>query len=379
LKADGKAGNSLAKRLAIFLPGLYGGGAERVILNLASGFAGKGHNVDLVVAQAEGPYLREVPAAVRVVALNHRRLQVRRTLASLPALVRYLRRERPDAMISGLHANIIALWARRITGIPERVIISEHSTFSHQNRLLPAWYGRVMCRLVCWFYPWADGIVAVSKGVANDLEQTARIPRDLIRVIYNPIVTPELRKKANDPLEHPWFKSGEPPVILGVGRLELAKDFATLIQAFARVRETFSARLLILGEGNERLALEALVRRLSLEQDVSLPGFVPNPYPFIAKASLFVLSSRWEGLPTVLVEALYCGTPVVSTDCPSGPREILRDGQYGKLVPVGNVAALAQSIEAILDDEGDRPPRESVQPFEIETVVQKYIRILLEG
>jgi glycosyltransferase involved in cell wall biosynthesis len=371
--------NPLARRLAIFLPGLYGGGAERVILNLASGFAREGHFVDLVLAQAEGPYLAEVPGTVRVVALNHRRLRILRTLASLPALVLYLKQERPDAMISALHANIVALWARRLAGFPKRVLISEHSTFSLQNQQLPRWYRKLMLRLVRRYYPLSDGIIAVSKGVADDLEQIARIPRGRIRVIYNPIVTPELRKKAQDPLEHPWFKPGEPPVILGVGRLELAKDFATLIQAFARVRETFSARLLILGEGNERLALEALVRRLNLERDVSLPGFVPNPYPFIAKASLFVLSSRWEGLPTVLVEALYCGTPVVSTDCPSGPREILRDGQYGKLVPVGNIAALAQSIEAILDDEGDRPPRESVQPFEIETVVQKYIRILLEG
>jgi glycosyltransferase involved in cell wall biosynthesis len=371
--------NSPRKHIAIFLPAIYGGGAERVMLNLVGGIAEQGYSVDLILAQATGPHLGWIPRSVRLIELNPLHFGPLRTLAGLLTLVRYLRQERPDALLSGLHANIVALWARRLAGFPKRVLISEHSTFSLQNQQLPRWYRKLMLRLVRRYYLWSDGIIAVSKGVADDLEQIARIPRDRIRVIYNPIVTPELRKKAQDPLEHPWFKSGEPPVILGVGRLELAKDFATLIQAFARVRETFSARLLILGEGNERLALEALVRRLSLEQDVSLPGFVPNPYPFIAKASLFVLSSRWEGLPTVLVEALYCGTPVVSTDCPSGPREILRDGQYGKLVPVGNVAALAQSIEAILDGEGDRPPRESVQPFEIETVVQKYIRILLEG
>jgi len=154
------------------------------------------------------------------------------------------------------------------------------------------------------------------------------------------------------------------------------KDFPTLIQAFAHVRRAYPARLLILGEGEERPALEALVRQLGLEQDVSLPGFAVNPYPYMARASLFVLSSRWEGLPGVLIEALYCGAPLVATDCPSGPREILRDGQYGQLVPVGDVTALAQAIETTLVSRTQGPPPESWQSFELEAVVNQYIRIL---
>jgi glycosyltransferase involved in cell wall biosynthesis len=347
-----------------------------VMLDLGEGLAKKGNQVDLVLAQAEGPYLAEIPASVRMVELSSRHRSALRTIATLPALVRYLRRKRPDVLLTGLHANIVALWARRIAGFPQKVVITEHNTFSQQNQLLPAWYGWLMAHLVRWFYPWADGIIAVSKGAADDLAQVAKIPRQRIQVIYNPIITPRLHAKIKENLEHSWFTPGGPPVILAIGRLSTQKDFGTLIQAFSRIRRTRPARLFILGEGEKRPELEALVRRLNLISDVSMPGFVSNPYPFIAKASLFVLSSRWEGLPTVLVEALYCATPIVSTDCPSGPREILRGGQYGCLVPVGDVASLAQAIEAILKSKGSCPPRESVQRFEVETAVNQYMSIL---
>jgi glycosyltransferase involved in cell wall biosynthesis len=369
----------LRKRLAIFLPALYGGGAERTMLSLASGLARRSYAVDLVLAQAEGPYLAEVPASVRVVELNARHLGAWRTLASLPALVRYLRHERPAALLSALHANIVALWARRIAGVPRQVVISEQNTFSLQNQQLPEWYSWLMLRLVACFYGWADGIAAVSNGVADDLARVARVPRERIEVIHNPIVTPELQAKAKVPLEHPWFEPGQPPVLLAVGRLTAQKDFPTLIKAFDRVRHAQLARLLILGEGEERPVLEDLVRLLGLEHDVSLPGFVANPYPYMAQASVFVLSSRWEGLPTVLVEALSCGTPVIATDCPSGPQEILRGGQYGQLVPVGDVPALSQAIEAALVGQTPHPPQESWRPFELEAVVDQYINVLLVG
>lgn len=347
------------------------------MLNLAAGLALHGYPIDLVLAQAEGPYMEQIPKSVRVVELNVRHRRSFRTLYSLPALLRYLRHERPHALLSGLNANFVALWARRITGIPQRLVISEHNTFSRQNEQLPGGYRRLMVQLVRYCYPWADGIVAVSKGVAEDLAQVSGIGRDRIHVIYNPIVTPELEAKTKDLLKHPWFDSSEPPVVLSVGRLTVQKDFGTLIEAFARLRQTRAARLLILGEGEERPMLEARVRKFALEKDVQFPGFVPNPYPYMAQAALFVLSSKWEGLPTVLVEALYCGAPVVSTDCPSGPSEILQDGRYGQLVEVGNVASLAQAMEKMLDNTTSAPARESWQPFELETVVDQYMRILL--
>ena len=361
-------------RLAIFVPTLSGGGAERVMCKLAGGIAARGHAVDLVLARAEGPYLAEVPESVRLVDL-----EASRVLASLPALVRYLRRERPEALLSVLHANIVALWARRLAGVPTPVVVSERNTLSYESQYASDLRMQLMPRLTRRFYPWADGIVAVSQGVADDLARVTGLPRERIQVIYNPIVTPELRAKAQAPLEHPWFAPDERPVIVAAGRLTAQKDFSTLIQAFARVRQTRPARLLILGEGQERPTLESLVRQLGLEQDVSLPGFVTNPYPYMAQASLFVLSSRWEGLPGVLIEALCCGTPVISTDCPSGPREILADGRYGQVVPVEDAAALARAIETSLEGEMPRPPRESWHPVEIETGVNQYISILCKS
>ena len=367
--------NDLSKRLAIFVPSMIGGGAERIALNLAGGMSENGYDVDLVLAQAEGPYLAEVPESVRVIDLK-----ASRTLTSLPGLVRYLRRERPQAMLSVLgHANLVALWARRLANVPTRVVVSVRNTLSGSAQRSPNLRKRMMLRLVRRYYPWADGIVTVSKGVADDLAQVAGIARDDIQVIYNPIVTPMLQKKARQPLDHPWFKNGQVPVVLSVGRLTATnqKDFPTLIEAFALVRSIRPARLLILGEGEQRAQLETMVKHLGLEQDISLPGFVANPYPYMAQASLFVLSSRWEGLPGVLIEALYCGAPLVATDCPSGPREILADGRHGHLVPVGDANEMARAIENSLDGEAIYPPRESWIPFELEAVVGQYLDILL--
>jgi glycosyltransferase involved in cell wall biosynthesis len=362
-----------ATRLAIFLPDLVVGGAQRSMLKLAGGMADRGHAVELVLSHARGPFLAEVPQRVRVIDLH-----ARRVLTSLPGLVRYLRRERPAAMLSALHANVVALWARRLSCVPTRLIVSERNTLtSESGHYASDLRMRLSPELIKRFYPWADAIVAVSKGVADDLSRATGIPSERIRVIYNPIVTPEFRRKAAAFLEHPWFGPGQPPVILTVGRLSEQKDFPILIRAFERVRRNRPARLLILGEGEERPALEAEVRQRGLEQDVSLPGFVPNPYPYMVRAGAFVLSSRWEGLPGVLIEALYCGAPLVATDCPSGPREILADGRYGQLVPVGDTGALAGAIEMALKGAAPRPPREAWNSFEQEAVVSEYIDTLL--
>ena len=335
----------IVPKIALFLPSLHGGGAERVMVNLARGFAERGLKVDLVLAKGEGPYLGEVPPNVHVVDLN-----ASRVLASLPGLVRYLRRERPEAMLSAMHhSNIIAVWAKLLACVPTRLAVSIHTTTSvslqsPQNRrsLLIPWLTR-------WFYLKTEAIVAVSKGVAEDFSRVSGIPFERIKVIYNPVVTPELIENAKEPVEHPWFATEQPPVILGVGRLTKAKDFPTLIRAFALVRQERPARLMILGEGEERFRLEALVKELGLEDDVALPGFVDNPYAYMARAAVFVLSSAWEGLPTVLIEAMACSCPVVSTDCPSGPAEILENGKCGPLVPVGNEAALKQAIIRVLE------------------------------
>jgi glycosyltransferase involved in cell wall biosynthesis len=234
-----------------------------------------------------------------------------------------------------------------------------------------------MPRLIRRFYPWADGVVSVAQGTADDLVRTAGLRPAHIEVVHNPIVTPELRAMADEPLDHPWFRPGQPPVVLAVGRFTPQKDFGTLIRASSRVLLAGGARLLILGDGPERAHLEALVSTLRLEGSVDLPGWVANPYPYMVRAGAFVLSSRWEGLPSVLIEALFCGAPVVATDCLSGPSEILEGGRYGLLVPVGDEDALAEGIAAALAGEVPPPPPESWHPYELETVVQRYLDVLV--
>lgn len=366
----------MPEHIAIFAPSLSGGGAQRVMVNLVGAFTKRGLKVDLVLAQAEGPYLSEVPEAIRVVDL-----EAARVVATLPGLVRYLRRERPAVLLSAMdHANVVVLWAKRLAGVPTRIVVTVHTTLSHSTRSAPNARGRWIPYFVRWFYPWADAIVAVSQGVADDLVQTAGLARDRIQVIHNPVVTLELLEKAKAPLDDDWFGPGEPPVILGVGRLTKAKDFPTLIRAFARVHNQCPARLMILGEGEDRPALEDLVRELDLEADVALPGFVDNPYAYMARAAVFVLSSAWEGFGNVLVEAMAVGTPVVSTDCPGGPAEIMDGGKYGSLVPVGDVAALAGAVSAALDKtyQTERLKRRA-EEFNLERITRQYMEVLGVG
>ncbi|MGI6285994.1 glycosyltransferase [Neomoorella humiferrea] len=355
--------------VALFLPSLRGGGAERVMVNLARGFAEHGLRVDLVLAKAEGPHLSQVPREVRIIDL-----EAKRVLASLPSLVSYLKRERPVALLSALdHANVIAIWARKIAGVQCRLVVSVHSTISLATDYATIARGRLMPRLIRMFYPWADAVVAVSRGVAEDLAKTTGLSLDRIQVIYNPVINPELLKRAREPLDHPWFMPGQPPVVLSVGRLTSAKDYPTLIRAFARVRKKRPARLLILGEGEERPKLETMVRELGLEQDVALPGFEVNPYKYMKRATVFVLSSMWEGLPTVLIEALALGIPVISTDCKNGPSEILEGGRWGRLVPVGKDLALSEAILEALEGYIKSSPKSSPSPEVLKRFVEKNV------
>jgi glycosyltransferase involved in cell wall biosynthesis len=366
--------NGHRRKLAIFTANLSGGGAERAMLKLAGGMVNHGYQVDLVLSRAEGHYLAEVPAAVRIVDLD-----AGRVLASLPRLIRYLRREQPSAMLTSLnYVNIVGLWARRLAGVETRLVVNEQNTLSLEAPHSVRRRHRLVPRLVKHFYPWADEVVAVSQGTADDLARAVGLPSHRIQVVHNPIVTPELREMAAAPLDHPWFKPGQPPVLLAVGRLSPQKDFGTLIRAVSRVRLERPVRLLILGEGNERARLESLVGDLSLGDTIDLPGWVMNPYPYMVRAAAFVLSSRWEGLPSVLIEALFCGAPVVATDCPSGPMEILDGGRHGLLAPVGDVDALAKGIQSALDGNVPRPTPASWRPYEQETVVLRYLEVLTD-
>jgi glycosyltransferase involved in cell wall biosynthesis len=360
--------------ISFFLPNLDGGGAERAMLHLAAGMAKRGIKTDLILAKAEGEYLEKVPPEVRLINLNSRSPVIFWKTLNLR---RYLQQEQPTFLLSALDILSAATWAKRLAGTPTKVIMCVQTNLSQQFKNDSGIMSKIRPYLVKQWYPFADGIIAASQGVAEDVSQISGIPVKNIDVIYNPVVMPELFDKAKEPINHPWFASGEPPVILGVGRLVPQKDFPTLIKAFAIVKQQISAKLMILGEGEKRLQLEALVRELGLENDVDMPGFKDNPYTYMAKAKLFVLSSAWEGFGNVVAEAMAVGTPVVSTDCPSGPAEILENGKYGKLVSVGDVNALANAIlEALKNPTNSQLLQERALDFTVDNVVDQYLKVL---
>jgi glycosyltransferase involved in cell wall biosynthesis len=359
-------------RIAFFLPSVRGGGAQRVIVNLLQGLSERRVPADLVLTAAEGVFLDQLPPAVRVIDLRARRL-----IRSLGPLASYLRRERPRYLVSSMsHANLIALWAARLARRRTPVMVTVHNTMSQSTPAAGGVAGRLSSRMLRTFYPWARTVVAVSRGAADDLVRTTGLPPEKVEVIYNPVITPELLALAREAPDHPWFGPGEPPVVLGVGRLTRQKDFPTLIRAFAVVRRRRPARLIILGQGEDRSALEGLLEELGVTADVALPGFRENAMAYMSRSALFVLSSAWEGLPTVLIEALAAGTRVVSTDCPSGPREILGDGVLGQLVPVGDVPAMADAIGDALDQPARPVPEGALRRFTRDAAVDHYLQLM---
>lgn len=359
-------------KIALFIPSLHGGGAERVIVSLANGLARRGIPVDLVLVKDAGVYRSQVDPKVRVVDLKGKR-----TVTSLFALARYLRREQPRAMLSAMnYVNVIAVWARVLSRSTTRLVLSEHANLSQALADTSTLLSKVLPWLMTVSYRKADAIVAVSDGVADDLAATLGYPRNAVVTRHNPIETDELAIKSQAVLDHPWFSNDEPPVVIAVGRLSKEKDFPTLIQAFNLLRSTTRARLVILGEGGERPLLETLRQNSPYSADILLAGFQENPYNWMRHAAVFVLSSRWEGFGNVLVEAMACGTPVISTACPSGPEEILEQGLWGRLVPVGDAHALANAITQTLADTSPPAVQNRAEAFGVSHAVDAYLKVL---
>lgn len=379
------------KKVAFLLHNLEGGGIQRVVLNLLKEIVKYDNiSIDLVVASAKGSYLGQVPNEVRIVDLGTSiNFRTKSLIRLIPAIANYLRQENPDILLSHLpYINGLAIIAKLLTQIPVKLILIEHTFLYHKAielesspakikqqkwQLLPT----LMPVIMRWFYPLADKVVTVSEGMARELEQDLKLKSNSVQVIYNPVIDDSLHIKFNSPVEHPWFQPNQPPVLIAVGRLAAQKDYVTLLRAFAQFRQRYSARLLILGEGELRSHLESLVSELRLENDVSLPGFVRNPYAYMRLASALVLSSVWEGLPTVLIEAMACGCQIISTNCPHGPDEILAQGKYGWLVPVQDVTALAAAMQQAL--EFPKNPEElsdRAQQFRIEQAVSAYLDLI---
>lgn len=334
----GRSGS--ATSVALFLPDLSGGGAERVTLSIADGLLGRGLDVRLVVGSSRGPLGSDLPRGLPVTDLR-----APRTLLAGLRLYLLLTRVRPSVVIGAMaHANVIVAVACKVRLRPIPCLVVEHNTLTVKSaaasglrdRLLP-----FLCRMV---YPMTDRIAAVSPGVAADLASVLRRRTGPIKVLYNPVDYAHILARATEPTTLRWPGHGDPELVrvLAIGRLTAQKDFTTLLVGLSMLPERYS--LLLLGEGEERADLADLSRSLGIEHRVCLGGFVDNPYPYLAEADVLVLSSRWEGLPTVLLEALAFRARIVSTDCPSGPRDILADGAFGELVPVGDPRALAAAI-----------------------------------
>ncbi len=374
-------------KIGFFLYGLTGGGATRRVVTLIEGLLGHGHQVDLLVIEPRGPLFKKVKGLplnlvpLGVPALGgwlKRRLRLRLVV---PKLAAYLARNRLDVFLSGAnHAHLPAVkaWQRAGRPCPLVLRLSNHITGALKvGRTWPKnWLNSLKLKTIKRLYPRADFWIGVCESILKDALALMPFPAERTAVIYNPLELEEIRQKAKEVPPHPWFQAKEVPLILGAGRLSPQKDFATLIRAFSLLRQKREARLVILGKGKQRRALWRLVKKLGLENCVSLPGFFENPWSFMARADVFVLSSRYEGLPGVLLEALAVGCPVVSTACFGGCAEVLANGRYGRLVPVGDYQALS---EAILDTLDDPPPASFLQKraedFKVEKVVLDYLKV----
>lgn len=363
--------------VALMVYSMRSGGVERMRIHLAEALLRRGLATSIVVARSDGHWGRhrpQVPAGATFVDFEAHSWKAWRD-----SFTAYLASDKPRVVLAAMEtAGVIALWARHRTRAASRIVVSSHVEVSRHTKQDWRYPKRlILTHLMRRLYPLADGVVAVSQGVADDLARFARLPRERISVINNPVVTDDLLEAKRDSAGHPWLADDSVPVIVAVGRLTEQKDFGTLLRAFAIVRERRTARLMILGEGEDKASLQALAHDLALEEHVEMPGFVADPLVHVAKASAFVLSSAWEGFGNVLVEALACGCPVVSTDCPSGPREILKDGKYGRLVPVGNCEAMAQAILTTLDNPPDKPMlRARAGDFHVDKITDRYLDVM---
>jgi glycosyltransferase involved in cell wall biosynthesis len=361
------------KEIDIFMPSLGGGGAEKIVIKLMEGLLDEGIGIKLILATKSGVLRDEIPEGIQIIDLNHSK-----TVFSLFSLTSYLRCNRPRILLSHLHrANRIAILANILTGRKTKVFIVEHNTISVVLKQCSS-INRILLKFTYkYLYPKSDMIIHVSKAAANDLERLFGWKSGTVKVAYNPVIRGSSfssESKVKPP--HPWMGSNQCPVILGVGRLTRQKNFLLLIEAFAKLREIIDCRLIILGEGEDRDMLKSRILELRIADYVDMPGFVRNSLDYMTYASVFVLSSEWEALPTVLIEALASGCPVVSTDCPSGPLEILENGKFGILVQLNDPEKLAESIKNILVDPPERNNlKKRGMEFSIKNATTKYIEL----
>lgn len=360
------------KKISILVPDLRGGGAELVAVNLANSFYDRGYEVYVVLLVARGEFLSDLQEGINVIDLKVNKIRV-----SLFPLIRYLRHAQPNVLLAFMWPlTIIAILARILTGSKTRIIVSEHTTWS-LSQITSTPFGRwKVANTMHLAFPFADHVVTVSQGSADDLSRFARLERTAITVIYNPVIK-TINPLQKIPSEPSGWCVGSHRRILAVGALKEVKDYTTLLNAFARLSLHVDARLLILGEGDCRKLLQDQAIRLGINNSVFMPGFTKDTRPYYQLADLHVLTSTAEGFGNVIVEALSAGTPVVSTDCFSGPREILKGGTYGRLVPVGDAQALSEAMALSLQEKHDKDSlRLRGLDFSVEMISDQYLGLM---
>jgi glycosyltransferase involved in cell wall biosynthesis len=371
IEAGGKAPPARSREpLSLLIGSLETGGIQSSTLRLAEEFVRLGHAVSLIVVNADGPLRAQVPAGCDLVDLRARHART-----ALPALVRYLRAARPGIVFSAqTHINVLAIGARMLARHPRRLIVSERIALQGALARGASWMDRLRPLLIRLSYPFASAVVAVSEDARRGLLGAAGLRRP-VDVIHNGVDVDRIRSQAEADDMHAWLHQPGYRLILGIGRLAPQKNFAMLLRAFAGLRGE-AQRLIILGEGPERTALTRLARELGIEERVDLPGLRANPFPLLRRCDAFVLSSRWEGFANVVIEALACGAPVVATDCPGGPAEILGEGLLGKVVPVDDVPAMTAAIEHVLFSPPDRAALvRQARTFSVGRTAQQYIQL----
>lgn len=356
------------KHIAIFIPTLAGGGAEKAMLSLAEGLLSRGYMVDLLIKQKYGALISDIPDSLNVINFN---VPVMRN--TLRPLRQYIKKKKPDVLISALNlSNLVAILGTRMLKRKPRVIITVHGLISREEVIYQKLLDRV---LFGFFFPQADRIVGVSEVCVQDMISYLHLPESKVKVIYNPILDAEFDLKVDQPFRIDRLLEENKKIILNIGRLEPVKDHYTLLQAFKLIRNNFDARLIILGEGPLEGQIRDWVKKMDLIDQVLLPGYVQNLPPIFSKADLLVNASLRESFSNVIVEAMACGCPIVSTAC-GGPEEILDYGNFGHLVPIGDAQSMAIAIEKVFNGEQRLPPQGWLEQFRKDVNVEKYIDLI---
>lgn len=357
--------------IVILLPALNDGGAERSLVNLANELNRRGrHKVRFVLLRREGPYLDLIDPSIPVEGLTDRG----DVLLSLPALVKKLKTLKPDILITALPvADLLAIWACSWLGKSAPVhICAIQNMRAGQFETFTRLRSKIKAKAMLFFYRKAQHFTAVSKAIAEELETLFKVAPKKITVIPNSLDLAQVQTQKNEPPDHPWLKPGRPyKTLIAAGRLVVQKDYPTLLKA---MKEANDVRLIILGEGPERENIQKQISELGLQDYVDLAGFRKNHFALMAAADAFVLSSAWEGFGNVIIEALSVGTPVVATNCPGGPAEILEGGKYGALVCVNDPEALAAAIGKTLS--GEHPAKDILikraSEYSVQTIAGMY-------